>query len=254
VTKVSVLQAFFAGNVRASRRIAAALRIPSDKPFWRRFEAEARRTLATLPLGSSAVDLGGGRRCVYADALPDRAAVRLVAVDVSAEELALNADVDETVLADAGHLPFPDGSIDLILSRAVLEHVPDVPQAAREMARVTRPCGVSLHFLPGRYALFAIAARALPFGALLRLLHAVSPATRGEVEFDVHYDHRHPAAIERAFREAGFRDVRVETCWAAPGYFEPVVPLFLMVSAYETLGRMLGIRRLASYMIVRAER
>lgn len=246
--------AFFAVNVKASRRIAGALRIPSDKPFWRRFEAEAGRTLAALPPGSSAVDLGGGRRCVYAGALPDRGAVRLIAVDVSAEELALNTDVDETAVADAGHLPFPDGSIDLVLSRTVLEHVPDVAGAVREMARVTRPGGVSLHFLPGRYALFALVARALPFGPLLRILHAVSPATRGEVEFDVHYDHCHPAAIGRAFRDAGFREVRVETCWAAPGYFEPVVPLFLVVSAYEAVARALGIRRLASYMIVRAER
>lgn len=247
-------QAFFAANVRASRRIARTLRTPSDKPFWHRFEQEARSLLAGLPRGSTAVDLGGGRRCVYAAAIPDRSGVRLVAVDVSAEELALNRDVDEAVVADAGHLPFPDGSVDAILSRTVLEHVPDVPGAAREMARVTRPGGTVLHFVPGRYALFALAARALPFGPLLRILHAVSPATRGEVEFEVHYDHCHPAAIERAFRDAGFRRVRVAACWAAPGYFEPFVPLFLAASAHEALARRLGIRRLASYMIVRAER
>lgn len=247
-------RAFFAANVRASRRIARVARIPSDKPFWQRFERDARTLLAELPRGATAVDLGGGRRCVYAASIPDRSAVRLVAVDVSADELALNRDVDETVVADAGRLPFPDGSLDAILSRTVLEHVPDVPGAAREMARVTRRGGTALHLVPGRYALFALAARALPFGPLLRLLHAVSPATRGEVEFDVHYDHCHPAAIERAFRDAGFRDVRVATCWAAPGYFEPVVPLYLAVSAYEALARGLRIRRLASYMIVRAER
>ncbi len=247
-------QAFFAANARASRRIAASLGIPSDKPFWYRFEQEAGEVLAGLPRGSTAVDLGGGRRCVYAAALPDRGAVRLIAVDVSADELALNDDVDETVVADARRLPLADGSVDAILSRAVLEHVPDVRGAAREMARVTRPGGTVLHFVPGRYALFALAARALPFEPLLRTLHAVSPETRGEVEFEVYYDHCHPAAMERAFGDAGFRAVGVATCWAAPGYFEPFVPLFLATSAYEALARGLRIRRLASYMIVRAER
>lgn len=247
-------QAFFAANVRASRRIARALRIPGDAPFWQRFEREARELLAELPPGATALDLGGGRRCVYAAAIPDRGAVRLVASDVSADELALNRDVDETVVAEAARLPFADGSLDAIVSRTVLEHVPDVPAAAREMARVARPGATALHLVPGRYALFALAARALPFGPLLRVLHAVIPATRGEVEFDVHYDHCHPAAIERAFRQAGFRHVRVATCWAAPGYFEPLVPVYLAVSAYETLARALGLRRLASYMIVRAVR
>lgn len=254
MTKTTPAGNFFALNARASRRVAAALHIESDKPFWRRFEVEAARTLAALPPGSRAVDLGGGRRCVYASVLRNRSSVNLVAVDVSAEELALNTDVDETIVAEAGYLPFPDSSIDLILSRTVLEHVPDVPQAAREMARVTRPGGTSLHFLPGRNALFAVAARTLPFGPLLRLLHAVSPTTRGEVEFEVHYDHCHPVAIERAFRAAGFREVRVETCWAASGYFEPFVPLFLLVSAYEAIVRTLGVKRLASYMIVHAQR
>lgn len=245
---------FFDANVRASRRLAALLGIPGDKPFWRRFEAEAQQVLASLPPGSRAIDLGGGRRCVYAAALPDRSAVRLVAVDVSPEELAANRDVDETVVAEAGHLPFADASVDVILSRTVLEHVPDVERAAREMARVTRPGGVSLHFMPGRYAVFALAARVLPFGPLVRLLHAVSPSTRGQVEFDVHYDRCHPAAMEATFRAAGFSHVEVATCWAAPGYFEPVLPAFLAMSAYEATVRRLGIRRLASYMIVHAER
>jgi ubiquinone/menaquinone biosynthesis C-methylase UbiE len=250
-----VARAFVDANVRLSRRLARALSIESDKPFWQRFEREAGEALVALPPGATAIDLGGGRRCVYAGAVPPGSAVRLVAVDVSAEELALNRDVDETVVADvAQRLPFADGSVDLILSRTVLEHVPDVPAAAREMARVTRPGGVSLHFLPCRYSLFGLAARLLPFEALLRLLHAVSPGTRGQVEFEVHYDRCHPAAIAPVFGRAGFRRVSVEPCWAQAGYFEPAPPLFLAVGLYDRALRRLGLRRLASYMIVRAQR
>ena len=141
----------------------------------------------------------------------------------------------------------------MILSRAVLEHVPDVRGAAREMARVTRPGGTSLHFLPGRYALFALAARALPFELLLRILHAVNPESRGQVEFEVHYDRCHPAAMERAFGDAGFRAVGVETCWAAPGTSS-------RSSRCSWSQRLRGARPraqhpgMASYMVVRAER
>jgi SAM-dependent methyltransferase len=144
--------------------------------------------------------------------------------------------------------------VDLLLSRALLEHVDGVPAAARHMARVLRPEGVALHLVPGRNSLFGLAARLLPFGPLLRLLHLVRPETRGQVEFDVHYDHCHPAALERVFREAGFREVDIQLCWAQPGYFEEVYPLFVLHAAYEWVVRHLGVRRLAAYMVVRARR
>jgi SAM-dependent methyltransferase len=192
---------------------------------------------------------------VYAQALRPDQDVRLVAVDIDADELALNEDVAETCVANVAEgLPFDDASVDLILSRALLEHVDGVPAAARHMARVMRPGGTALHLIPGRYSIFGTAARVLPFGPLLRVLHAVNPSSVGQVEFDVHYDSCHPDGIERAFREAGFRDVDITWCWAQPGYFERIYPLFLGHALYERAVRKLGLRRLASYMVVRAVR
>ena len=101
-------QAFFAANARASRRIAASLGIPSDKPFWYRFEQEAGRywrgCLAAhrdRPGRRSALRLrGGAPRSRRGEA---HRGLRV------GRELALNADVDETVVADARRLPFADG-------------------------------------------------------------------------------------------------------------------------------------------------
>jgi SAM-dependent methyltransferase len=55
------------------------------------------------------------------------------------------------ILNAAGeNLPFPDSSFDLILSHEVLEHVVDDRQAAAEMARVLRPGGRAVVFVPSR--------------------------------------------------------------------------------------------------------
>lgn len=43
---------------------------------------------------------------------------------------------------DGQHLPFPDGSFNVAISNAVLEHVEDLGAFAREVARVLRPGGV----------------------------------------------------------------------------------------------------------------
>jgi SAM-dependent methyltransferase len=42
------------------------------------------------------------------------------------------------VLAPADHLPFADGSFDVVVTRIAPHHFPDVPAALREMARVAR--------------------------------------------------------------------------------------------------------------------
>ncbi|MGC1378845.1 MAG: methyltransferase domain-containing protein [Anaerolineales bacterium] len=54
------------------------------------------------------------------------------------------------VNAAGERLPYPDASFDLILSHEVLEHVADDAQAAREMARVIKPGGRIVIFVPNR--------------------------------------------------------------------------------------------------------
>lgn len=48
------------------------------------------------------------------------------------------------------NLPYPDNFFDLILSHEVLEHVADDTQAIREMARVLKPGGRMVIFVPNR--------------------------------------------------------------------------------------------------------
>jgi ubiquinone/menaquinone biosynthesis C-methylase UbiE len=249
------MRALIDANVRWSKATERRLRLPDDSPLWRRFKAEAETLIRALPDGAVVLDLGGGRSCIYADAVDPPGRVRLVAVDISADELALNTDVAETCTADvATSLPMPDASVDLILSRALLEHVDGVPAAIQHMARVLRPGGVALHLIPCRYSLFGTAARLLPFEPLLRLTHKAIPGTSGVIEFPVHYDHCYPQALEQVFSAAGFSSVQSQVTWACGGYFFPVYPLFLVYALYEQVVRRLQLRRLAAYVVVRAVR
>jgi SAM-dependent methyltransferase len=56
------------------------------------------------------------------------------------------------VVCGAGeHLPFRDGTFDLVLSNEVIEHVQDDREVVAEMARVTRPGGRVVIFCPNRW-------------------------------------------------------------------------------------------------------
>jgi SAM-dependent methyltransferase len=242
-------------NVKLSKGTESKLNLPTDKTLWELFDDQADELLRSLPDGAIVLDLGGGRRFIYSKSVQPPERLRVIAVDISADELALNSDVRETCVADVSKgLPLPAASVDLILSRALLEHVNGVPAAIEHMAEVLKPGGVALHMVPCRYSLFGMAARLLPFGPLLRLMHFAMPHTRGIVEFPVVYDHCWPQALERAFREAGFQDVRSEISWACPGYFETVFPLFIFQAAWEWTARTFRIRRLAAYTVVSATR
>jgi SAM-dependent methyltransferase len=55
------------------------------------------------------------------------------------------------VTATAERLPFADGAFDVVFSNEVLEHVSDDRAACREIARVLRPGGRAVIFVPNRW-------------------------------------------------------------------------------------------------------
>jgi ubiquinone/menaquinone biosynthesis C-methylase UbiE len=250
------IRAAIDANVKLSKATERRLRLPNEDLIWQTFTTDAAALIRALPDGAVVLDLGGGRSCRYAKAVEPPGRVKLIAVDISPEELALNTDVAETRVADvAEHLPMPDASVDLILSRALLEHVDGVRAAIREMARVLRPGSVALHLVPCRYSLFGTAARLLPFGPLVRLTYKLVPWFNDQnFGFAVHYDHCFPDALEREFLAAGFSDVQMQVSWSCEVFFRGIYPLYLLHALYEQVVRRLRIRRLAAYVIVKAVR
>lgn len=49
---------------------------------------------------------------------------------------------------DGRRIPFPDASFDIVFSSNVLEHISDLAQMHKEIARVLRPSGRAVHVLP----------------------------------------------------------------------------------------------------------
>lgn len=101
-----------------------------------RWMTELRQVLGT-PTGS-VVDVGVGEGFALERMLPDTAAVALEYRHDKARAAAERLPSVAVLRGDAGVLPFPDGSIDLVTSIEVLEHLPGFDQAVAEMARICR--------------------------------------------------------------------------------------------------------------------
>jgi 2-polyprenyl-3-methyl-5-hydroxy-6-metoxy-1,4-benzoquinol methylase len=141
-------------------------------------------------------------------------------------------------LADGMFLPFRDGTFDMVLSHAVIEHVADAPLYLRECARVLTPDGhvflstapylsfagahlprlkvqVPLHLIVGRRAAFSTF-RFLARHAAWTLKEPahensfIRAARRGEIKHDDLLEKVRVSRLRRQIADAGLRIVREE--------------------------------------------
>lgn len=101
-------------------------------PVYPHWIKERRRLRRALRFDMLAIDVGSGNTRQFDG---------IVTVDLMPYP---NVDV----VSEADRLPFASESVDVVLSIAVLEHVPDPHAAIRELIRVMKPGGQAFIFVP----------------------------------------------------------------------------------------------------------
>ena len=198
------------------------------------------------------LDVGGGKTCAYAEFTPSGWDGRILAIDIAPEELLHNHSVHLRLVSDVTRgLPVQDGSLDMITSRSVLEHLSNLEDFVAGAARAIRPGGYFIHWVPNKFAPFAIVNAMLPNKLAKPLLHYLDPATVGICGFPGVYDRCYPAAMERVFKQHGFEVLEVRPSYFQSRYYAFFAPFFLLSTLYEGTIQFLGLRNLcAHYLIV----
>jgi ubiquinone/menaquinone biosynthesis C-methylase UbiE len=246
--------AFLRANKRAAKRLKPY--VPQARTdLHREYTRVVAEHVNALPPGATVVDVGGGRKCAFARYRNPASGVRVVAVDVSAEELALNADVDLTVVADVTErLPFGDNEVDLVVSRSVIEHLRRPQAFFDEAARVLKPGGLTIHVVPSRFAPFAIANQILSRRISSRLLRMLIPGSEGVLGFPAFYEQTYPSAFRRMLARSRLDVIELRVGYYQADYFNFFVPLFVLSAAYELIVSTLRLENLAANMLVLARK
>lgn len=246
-------QAFFEANRRASDRIGVHL--PQSKlDIEVLFESLVVERMSASPR-LVVVDVGAGRSSPFAQRRDPRLGTKILAVDSSAEELELNADVDEKLVADVTtRLPFGDEEVDIVSSRSTIEHLGDVEGFVRESARVLRPGGYSIHLFASKFAPYALINQALSDEASARIVTFLRPGTTGKLGFPAVYDNSYDSAFRRVLERNGFEVDRVYHGWYQSEYFAFFVPLFALSALYEFAISRAGAHNLAARLLVVARK
>jgi SAM-dependent methyltransferase len=154
------------------------------------------------------LDLGAGRAAWFEDdrnqvrkhiRLLKGKAAKVVAADIDAAVLENRTADEVVVLREAGPLPFPDESFDVVVADYVLEHLEDPAAFASEVRRILKPGGLFAARTPHKYCYVAVAARAVANAKHANVLRRVQPQRKAFDVFPTRYRLNTLKDVKRAF-------------------------------------------------------
>lgn len=160
----------------------------------------------------------------------------------------------ETYNTDLAHLPLPDASVDVIMSRSVFEHLTDPKAVYREFERVLRPGGRVVFLTANMWDYGTLVARAIPNRFHGRIVKAVEGRAE-EDTFPTAYKTNTRGDVERLARDAGLRVGEFQYLSQYPNYLMFNGLLFALGTAFEKLiSRVDALRFLRGWIMVTLEK
>ena len=194
-----------------------------------------RESLNTVITPESVLlDIGCGRQTSFEDIY--KKAKHRIGVDID-EYAKENTLMDEVVICDAGKLPFPNQSFDVVTAQWIMEHISDPVAFAQEVTRVLKPGGAFIFMTPNARSPFVIATRFFPTSIKQKLRTWILGFADDET-FPTFYRLNDAATIENLFKAAGAKGMTSShhDCY---GYFRfSKIVTFLVLMFYQLVNRV----------------
>ena len=199
---------------------------PSGRHPYRILEREALRLVGPQCV---LVDAGCGH-----DAPVLRELAPHVARAIGVDECASRAPDIEFIRADLARTGLERESVDLVVSRSVLEHLQAPLDVFREIHRILRPGGRFIFLTPNRWDYVSLAAIAIPNRLHPSLVHRLTDREECDT-FPTFYRANTQRAIRDLAGRCGFQVESLKYLNQSPDYLRKIPPLFLLGVAYERL-------------------
>jgi SAM-dependent methyltransferase len=242
-----MLKSFLKWNVDASFRT-------TPHALWESRGFAIYEWVAKSLLGEPGVkrvlETGAGRTWYFGHEDKARRGFYLIGIDIDADELALNPSLDEAHVGDVcDNLFVPDNTVDLILCRAVVEHLHDTEAFLRNAQAALRPGGKAVFVFAGKWAPAMVLNRIIPAGLAVRLLNALVPGAREYQGFKAYYDKCTHSEFKRALERSGFEIEMAYGSYYQSSYYQFFLPLHFLSIVLDHLRQLIGLRDLASTIL-----
>lgn len=244
------LRRFVRANIELSEHLTPA--IVENSHAYTRYHREGAALLGLGP--KRVIDVGAGIEFPFGSSL--QSGTVLIGVDIDLDSMAQNKLLDQRIGCDAcTDLRVPDGSIDLIMGRAVVEHLHDTAGLLHRAHQALADDGRIIVTFANKHAPFAILNRMLPQRISAWLLdHLVPSRDEHELGFPAYYDRASVGQFRKSLEQTGFEIEQQYVSYFSSQYYRFFTPLFLIGLAYDYLCYTLKRPRLASYVMFVAKK
>lgn len=215
---------------RLSEKIQKRLFRSEDHPY-RIYE---RRIQALLKPEFTMMDAGCGRTAPLLAKFVGKAR-RLVGVELVDFDTSKTPPGVELISGDLARIPqLADASVDLVISRSVLEHIQDIEPVYKELHRVLKPGGHFLFLVPNLGDYVSIISWLVPN----KLHGAIVSKTEGRNAIDTFpafYKSNTAGAVRRLARKTGFKMLSCDYVGQYPAMLMFNAAAFLVGSVYEKI-------------------
>jgi len=239
------LRHFVHANAALSGRIQPS--IVRDTHAYTKYDEAGTTLLQREP--RTVLDVGAGRQWHFTPSLKSPT-MNLIGFDIDRAEMDENALLDQRICGDAcASLGVPDQSVDLIMGRAVVEHLHDTASFLKDANRALREEGRLIVTFANRNAPFAILNRILPQRVSRWLLSHLVPGSSGIYGFSAFYDRASFAEFKQSLIDAGFEIEEEYASYFSTSYYCFFLPVYLVGLGLDYVRYRLANPRLASYFM-----
>ena len=208
-------------------------------PAERRLIDRTARYLEALAGDCLVLNIGAGSSAVIEDSLSTMGA-RFICDRLDVDDCrVLHPAVRDCHVASVESMPLPDGAYKIAFANYVIEHVGDVPAAAREIARVLQPGGRFIVSAPNPRAPEFMLSRFTPLWFHRYIRETNEP---GHGAHETHYAYESVDHLARIFRQSGLHMVNAAYYANTHSYLNHIPLIDLASRAYDAFVGGLNLR------------
>jgi len=147
-----------------------------------------------------------------------------------------------------------DQKFDLIISKTLLEHVPDNTKSLKVIYDALQNNGMMMHYIPCKYHFYSMILRMIGPKLQKFLIHYLRPETESVTGYPVFFNKCSSHSMENLCNNIGFRKVEIKTYYRATDYFSFFVPVFMIIAIFENLFKFFDLKVFASGIILVAKK
>ena len=146
-----------------------------------------------------------------------------------------------------------NGKYDLIISRTLLEHVPDNRKSFNSIYISLNEDGKTIHYMPNKFHLYSIILRLVGDEGQRFLIKKFRPWAEN-TGYPTYFSYCSPRQMEKLLTEIGYKSIKIKCFYHANDYFSFCFPLFILVTLWENFCKKFNLETFCAGFILEADK